>query len=567
LLLLGFTLISIKNIEAQNLELIGSENPIKITGGISTSQVLYTASGIDARRDPYNYFFSGNMNFNIYGWNVPLSFTYSNQNSTFQQPFNQYGLHPSYKWVTGHMGYVSMSFSPYTLSGHLFQGVGVDLTPEGKFKFSAMYGRLQKAVEMDSLSEETVIPYFKRMGYGFKATYGDGSDYISVILFGAKDDVNSISYVPEEEGVLPEENLVMSVSGGKSLFGKVAFNIEFASSGLTRDVRAQKTTLVKENLFNYAGDVFTPKTTSNYYNAIKSTLTYKEDIYSLGIGYERIDPEYRTLGAYYFNNDLENITANATIAFFSGKVNVSVNVGKQRDNLEKNKVSTLSRWVGSTNIAYAVNQKLNLSGSYSNFQSYTNIRSQFVDINQLTPYDNLDTLNFTQISQNANLNAGYIISTNEERRQNLNLNLSFQDAADEQGGIEQSSGSQFYSANASYNMNLVPKNTNITVAFNYNKNKSGDINSATLGPTLAVSKSFLQKKVKAIFSSSMNNSYSNNVRLNQVMNFRLTGTYSIKKKHNINLSMIMVNRNTSSVESATTDFTEFTTTLGYNYNF
>lgn len=567
MLLLGFTLISIKNLEAQNLELIGSENPMKITGGISTSQVLYTASGIDARRDPYNYFFSGNMNFNLYGWNVPLSFTYSNQNSTFQQPFNQYGLHPTYKWVTGHIGYVSMSFSPYTLSGHLFQGVGVDLAPEGKFKFSAMYGRLQKAVEMDSLSKETIIPYFKRMGYGFKATYGDGSDFVSVILFGAKDDVTSISYIPEEEGVLPEENLVMSISGGKSLFGKLALNAEFASSGLTRDVRAQKTTLVKENLFNYAGDVFTPKTSSNYYNALKSALTYKEDLYSVGIGYERIDPEYRTLGAYYFNNDLENITANVTTTFFSGKVNVAVNVGKQRDNLEKSKVSTLSRWVGAANIAYAASQKLNISGSYSNFQSFTNIRSQFVGINQLTPYDNLDTLNFIQISQNANLNVGYIISTNEKRRQNLNLNVSFQDATDEQGGVEQSSGSQFYSANASYNLSFVPQNTNITVAFNYNKNKAGDINSATLGPTLAVSKSFFQKKLKTIFSSSMNNSYSNNVRLNRVMNFRLTGTYSTKKKHNLNLSMIMVNRNTSSVESATTDFTEFTTTLGYSYSF
>ncbi|HEU5293073.1 MAG TPA: hypothetical protein VFU05_20650 [Cyclobacteriaceae bacterium] len=56
-----------------------------------------------------------------------------------------------------------MTFSPYTLSGHLFKGVGVDLAPGEKFKFSAMYGRLLKAVEPDSLNENASIPSFKRM--------------------------------------------------------------------------------------------------------------------------------------------------------------------------------------------------------------------------------------------------------------------------------------------------------------------------------------------------------------------------------------------------------------------
>lgn len=551
---------------AQNIESIGKKDPLKITGGISTSNVVYTASGIESRRDPYNYFFSGNLNFSLYGWNVPLSFTFSNQNSAFQQPFNQYGLHPTYKSVTGHLGYVSMSFSPYTLSGHLFQGVGVDIAPKGKFKYSAMYGRLQKAVEPDTLSEQTITPYFKRMGYGMKVSYVDGADFASLIVFGAKDDINSISYVPADEGVLPEENLVLSVSAGKSLFERLVIDAEFATSAITRDLTAQEVSLDRTTAFKYAGGLFTPRTSSNYYSALKSGLTYKANAYSIGLGYERIDPGYRTLGAYYFNSDLENITVNAATAFFNGKVSLAVNVGKQRDNLDNTKISTLQRWVSSTNVAYAASPKLNLAGSYSNFQTFTNIRSQFLDVNQLTPYDNLDTLNFTQISQNANLNVAYILSSNKNKRQNINANLSFQNAADEQGGVEQNSGSQFYSANTSYSLSLVPRNTTITVAFNYNKNEAGEINSATFGPTLAVSKTYFEKKLRTTFSSSMNDSYSNSIRLNRVMNYRLNGSYSMKKKHNLNLSMITVNRNTNT-ESAATDFTELTTTFGYSYNF
>src|SRR5690349_18511951 len=94
-------------LKGQNLESIGKEKPLSINGGVSLNQVFYGASGIESRRDPYSYFASGNINFSLYGWSVPVSFSFSNQNSSFQQPFNQYSIHPTYKCVTGHLGYNS----------------------------------------------------------------------------------------------------------------------------------------------------------------------------------------------------------------------------------------------------------------------------------------------------------------------------------------------------------------------------------------------------------------------------------------------------------------------------
>ncbi len=93
------------NLNAQNLEQIGKKNPLTISGGLSVNQIGYAVSGIESRRDPYSFYASGNVNFNLYGWSVPLTFTYSNQQGSFQQPFNQFGLHPTYKWITGHFGY------------------------------------------------------------------------------------------------------------------------------------------------------------------------------------------------------------------------------------------------------------------------------------------------------------------------------------------------------------------------------------------------------------------------------------------------------------------------------
>jgi len=118
--------------QSVNFDQLGKEKWLRYNGGVAANAVIYDG---DANRQSLTYFLSGNLNFNIAGvYNMPLSFTYSNQEFNFPNPFkfNRFSFHPSYKWVTGHIGDVNMSFSPYTLAGHQFTGVGFDLNPEGK---------------------------------------------------------------------------------------------------------------------------------------------------------------------------------------------------------------------------------------------------------------------------------------------------------------------------------------------------------------------------------------------------------------------------------------------------
>ena len=542
---IAFLLISLFLVQSavcQNLADIGKANPITITGGVSLNQIFYTARGIENRRDPYTYYASGNINFSLYGWSVPLSFALSNRNTSFQQPFNQYSIHPTYKWITAHAGYTSMSYSPYTVNGHIFLGGAIDLAPEGNWKFSALYGRFLKDVqtEEDTAGIVTNTPSFKRMGYGFKTSYNKDGSFVDLILFHAKDEVGSIADIPDSLGILPQENLVVSVGAGKMFFDHFLLKGELASSALSRDISAEE----GEHTHPLAniGFLYTPRLSSSYYKAFKTSLNYQEDAYSIGVAYERIDPQYRTLGAYYFNNDLESITANGSASLWQGKMNVAVSAGTQRDNLDKSKVSTMRRMVGSVNVNYIPNQKLNLSASYSSFQTYTNIRSQFVNINQLTPYDNLDTLNYTQISQSITATATYALSNSKERRQSINLNLNVQDAADKQGQVEQNSGSQFYNLNVGYMYNIVPQNLTVSVTFNGNINDSPTVTTKTLGPTASVSKSFFDRRLRASLSSSYNNTYTNSERVSTILNGRVNGSYTIQKKHNLNLCLVAVIR-------------------------
>jgi hypothetical protein len=562
-LLLGtLCLICSDHLTAQDLASIGKSRPLDVSGGVSVNQIFYAADGIDSRRDPYSFYASGNVNLSLYGWSCPLSFSYSNQQTSFQQPFNQYSLHPTYKWVTGHLGYTSMSYSPYTVNGHIFLGAGIDAAPEGKWRFSGLYGRFAKAVQPDTTRENPPQTAFQRMGYGFKASYGDGANFADVIVFRAKDDISSIDYIPEG-GILPEENLVLSIGGGKTLFKTLLVKAEFATSAITADQQAPETN--HDHFLSKITPLFNSRISSSYHNAFKTSVNFQQPGYVVGVGYERIDPQYRTLGAYFFNNDLENITMNGGVALFQGKVNVAVNVGTQRDNLDRSKISSMRRMVSSANVVYAPSQQLNLGVSYSNFQTYTNIRSQFVDINQLTPYDNLDTLNFTQISQNATLTGMYMFG-NEQKRQSINMNFTFQHAADEAGEVAQNSGMKFYNMNTAYAINLAPQNMMVSISANVSLNKGGAMDSKTIGPTAALSKSFLDKKLRTTLSSSYNKTYSGTQPLSTIMNARISSSVTIDKKHNINLSMVGVSRETD-VEGASKSFKEFTATVGYSYNF
>ena len=179
--ILLINVISTCNIIAQDLTQIGKASLFSYSGGISANTIFYEGTGL---RDPFTYVVNGNVNFNISGiYNIPVSFAYSNQNFTTNQPFqfNRLSLHPSYKWITAHIGDVSMSFSPYTLSGHQFTGLGVDLTPRGKFKISAMYGRFIKPVEYESTIPEN-IPTYKRIGYGLKTQYELNKGSVGLIV-------------------------------------------------------------------------------------------------------------------------------------------------------------------------------------------------------------------------------------------------------------------------------------------------------------------------------------------------------------------------------------------------
>ena len=134
---------------SQDLENLGDQKLVSLDGSITISGTKYSVAGAPRRRPPTSWTIVGTPTLSLFGISLPFNFIFSDQESNFRQPFDQFGVSPSYQWVTLHLGYNSLSYSKYTLAGITLFGAGVELNPE-PLRLSVMYGRFQRPVELDT---------------------------------------------------------------------------------------------------------------------------------------------------------------------------------------------------------------------------------------------------------------------------------------------------------------------------------------------------------------------------------------------------------------------------------
>jgi hypothetical protein len=539
------------------------QKPFRINGGVSLNSVYTENWGADATNpQPFSWIATGNVNLTILGMAMPFSFNYSNRKVQYSNPsfkFNRFSLHPKYKEWTLHAGDLSTTFSPYTLSGHQYTGAGLEFN-KGKWQAQALYGRFLKAEKEDSL----VTPSYKRMGWGTKMSYNSNGSKIGLSVFHAKDRASSIPAPVLEKNaqVTPMEGTAFALEGSYPVLKNLLVSFEYSTSILTKDLRLSGDTTVNSASF-FKRLVGTANSSTAIYHAFKAGFSYSLAASAIGITYERVDPEYRTLGAYYFTNDFENITANFSQNLLKGKVTASLNAGVQKDDLNNTKQSQMQRFLFSGNLAIRPSQKLNIGLSYSNQQSYTFLRTGFEQINQVTPYQNLDTLNFTQLSQNAGLNSNYTIRQDKQQVQLLSFTCNYMESANKKGDIiRQGDVTRFVNGNAGHSITLLEPGLTIASGANFSYSYAGSINSITWGPCLNIAKTFFKKILRTNCGISYNTSSSLGKSIS-IFNLRGGGAAVIAKKHNLNMNIVWQNKTGNGV--AATSY--LTATAGYTYSF
>jgi len=532
------------------------ENPISVNGSIGANAVFYKANGIQARRDPFYYVFNANLNFTLFDKiSVPFSAVitqqdknFSNGIDKFSQPFNQFGISPKYKWLTVHAGYRALDYSEYTLAGALFLGGAIEIKPE-KYLLngSAFYGRFSKAIPKGGVDGVVVtVPAYERLGGGTKLRLGNDINCAEVIVMKIRDDIHSIA-IDSSMSQTPQENDVISIGGKKQIAKIVSFSADMAFSMLTKNLYEEEIRLPR---FSYANQFYSPRPSSQFNKALNAALEMRPGKMQVGIRYKRIDPDYRTLGAVFLTNDVEEISTNSAFSLLKSKINVNASAGLQRNNLDQIQTMTSRRLIGSCNFVYAVNSKLNLNLNYSNFSSNTiPMRDAFTD-----------TIRFVQLTQNGGFNTTYSFG-----KKNIQHTVSNSITYQESGG-NQIFSSTFLNEVFSYNFNFTKQSLSINLSSIYNSIAySGNNSHAGFGPSLGIQKGIFKNKMRLSLNAGFQDTYQNNQNINKNITASFSIQFTIDKHQSLQADLGYLER--KAIQVGSSSFSESRGSIAYRYNF
>ena len=545
---------------AQTNPSTGKASPVKVSGGLNAYAGFYTASGIAARNQPSPFGFSGSVTVALPGGiSLPFSAVLGNQGNSFRQPFNQFGVSPTYKWATVHAGYRNVSFSPFTLAGHTFLGGGVELNP-GKLRLGAVYGRFNKAISTN-LAEPDIVPAYGRTGYAVKVGYGKPGNYVDLIMLRAKDDSASIVSVPQSvsQTVTPAENLVVGLTTRLLIVKHITVELDGALSAYTRDVRSSLVSAEGSNpVARFFGRLITPRLATQLTQATQAAIGYRFQNAGINLQYKRIDPNFQTMGAYYFQSDIESYAITPNLTLMDGKLRLSGSYGIQFDNLANNKSARTGRKIGSLVVSYNPATAFGIDVQLSNYGI-----SQQAGFRPL-----IDTIRLAQNNLSATVNTRYTLQQ-EDVLQVFTLTTTYQKLSD----LNASTASQTENNNVNLNLGYFYQQTTTGWGFNgmlsYTQTQLpiaiGDTNRTVrfFGPTLGATQSFFEKKL----TTSANASYLVNQQAGitgKVMTISVNGGYQVAKRQTLNVSLNYLNSNTGIQEQT---FNELRGNLGYGISF
>jgi hypothetical protein len=546
---------------AQEPENSEEKKPITFDGSLTLTGTKYSVAGASRRRPPTSWTIVGTPTLGIYGVSLPFTFILSDQESEFRQPFDQIGVSPSYKWATLHLGFNSLTYSKYSLAGITFLGAGVDLNPE-PLRLSVMYGRFQRAVEMDTAPATNtysfIQPAYKRMGFAVKAGYGTDKGFIDFIYLHAKDDSTSLLRHPDSLYIFPEENTVYALNTHFQIIKQLSFDAEAAMSFFTRDIRASK--LDSSSLPSSLSALADIKSSTNLLTAANAGLVFTIPHFTAKLGYERIEPDYNSLGAYYYTSDVENYTFAPSFDLFENKFRISGSVGIQHDNLLASKVSQTQRIIGSGNMSINPAQVFGLDINYTNYATEQGL-GRPPDTGSLAAQ-----FRVRSVSQSASVTPRLLFISTETMNMFI-LSVSQQQYTDKNILTDSATNSRTTTASLNYNLSYLKTGFTIGASLLYADTKQASTTVSLRGGTINASKSLMQNTMTigasiGYTSSAIHQPLDYNTN---TFNESLNSSYRISSQGTLSLSIYATEN--SSTLAGISPFTEILATLSYSHNF
>lgn len=558
-----FLPLAITCLQGQDIGSLKDQKPFSINGTLGGTLMFYDVKGRDANREPFVWMLTGSPTISIYGIQFPFSFIVSEQQRDFRQPFNKFGVSPYYKWAKLHLGYRNINWSPYTMAGHTIFGAGAELTP-GKWQIGLLSGRLLKAVDPGALNydaNESYVqtPAFSRKAFSVKLGYGTEKNNAGIVLLKAWDDPGSLNPDSVPASLMPAENFILSFYTHQQVVKNFVFDLQLAQSMYTNNVNSPEPDSVGYGLMDAFSGFFSSNASSYTSNAVESSFGYQGQKASAMLKYKRVSPGYRSMGAYFFQNDLQNITFEPSFRFGQQKYNVSGSIGFQRDNLENNLPSTTRRTIGSFSFTAAPASFYNANLVYSNY-----------DLGQSKGISPLDSLyEISQTTQNVSLSQN-LSFTSEQISQNIMIIANLQKLKDKNENTADLNSYTSSMLMGNYMLSFLNIGLTGSVGYNYTLFRLQISDNRISGPVISLTKTFLDKKLSLMVSDNFfknevvyNNG--NEERISKINSISIRAGVKLSKHHRFNVKFYV--RESKAETSNITPFTERRGEIGYVYTF
>lgn len=528
---------------AQDVESL--KDTLKVSGSIGARVVGYTANGIENRRQPFSYVLNGTVNISKGEFSIPLSFTYSEQDRSFAQPFNQFGIAPKYKWVRLLAGYQNVNWSRYGMAGHQILGGGVELTP-GKFRFGFVTGRLMRTTGYDTTRSRQYTPAFKRTGYSIRAGYGTEKSYIDLVWLQAKDDPNSLPQIPSDTIylVMPGKNSVLSMAARLQLASFLSLYADAGFSVVNRNVLAPVLEDADSRL-----KPFNPTIATNYFTAFEVGANSNFKGQNITLNFKRVMPDYRSMGAYFIENDLNALGFMHAFAAFKNKISLNYGLTTFSDNLLNKKEFTTQRFQP------MVNFSLNASNNWGLDISWMDVlvkqKDGFAKVN--------DTLRMDQ--RNPGLTISPRANWGDAKKYHMVM-LNWMNMRLVDNNARTAAYAQYESriVNIMYSLSLGESGQGYNFSVNSTRNITEFFDETGYGASLGHTRQIIKDKLNG--NGTLGMQFTN---VNTNINLNLGAFYSVTKKQNAGLTFNFLNNKSSN--PASRNFSELTAILQYIYNF
>lgn len=476
------------SVSAQNLGKI-SPKTFEIRGALSANVQMYQANGIASRRQPFTWYLTGTPVVKWLGMTFPFTLVVSEQERRFSQPFNQYGVSPYYKSLKLHLGYRNVRFSDYTLGGANFLGAGVEYTPKN-VRLGFVYGQFARPINEDASGQDVryqyIRPVYQRIGWAAKIGVGSQKSYVDFSVFKAKDVIGSINAPSPKSRVLPMENLAVGLKNHFGFFKqKLTFDLDVGASLLTRN-SLKRDVENPEPWQDKLLDIVAVNTSSNFFTAGTAALGLRFKQGAIRAIYQRVDPDYQSLGAYYFQNDVEQVTIAPTFMLFKNKLIINGSVGRSHDNLNGKKGATTHRNVSAVNLSINPIKRLTIGLNYSNFGvGQSRGMGDFFN----------DSLAVSVVNTSYNATVNYSLGS-KISQQSFGVMATYQNTNDQNIFTRQYAGASSMIGVVTYNFSHIPRRLSSTVALSYVSIQTGDKTLLNIGPNVVLSKEVQKLKIR-----------------------------------------------------------------------